>query len=254
MSAREVQMPIAIDDIIIGDNRRPVNSAVVKRLADSIDKLGLRHPITVREKGHRYLLVAGRHRLEACLKLGRDFVPATILSLSNDKARLWEIAENLHRAELTKLERDEQIAEWIRLTENLSGQFAQKGHGHRPEGGVSAAARELGIERTDARRALVTENLTDEAKLAITNAGLDNTRSSYLEVAKAAPENQIATVHALAERRARSVSTNPKDELERAMEWRRSFERVWNQSPRQEDREWARGWIDSPIMDGRYGS
>jgi hypothetical protein len=28
---------------------------------------------------------------------------------------VWEFAENLHRAELTVLERDEQIAKWIRL-------------------------------------------------------------------------------------------------------------------------------------------
>jgi hypothetical protein len=29
----------------------------------------------------------------------------------------WETAENQHRAELTKLERDEMIAEWISVTE-----------------------------------------------------------------------------------------------------------------------------------------
>jgi hypothetical protein len=32
-------------------------------------------------------------------------------------ARLWEIAENLHVAELTELERAEHVTEWIRLAE-----------------------------------------------------------------------------------------------------------------------------------------
>ena len=40
-------------------------------------------------------------------------------------ARLWEIAENLHRADLTALERDRELAEWIRLTdERLKAQPA----------------------------------------------------------------------------------------------------------------------------------
>ncbi len=30
---------------------------------------------------------------------------------------MWEIAENLHRAELTALERDEHVAEWIALAD-----------------------------------------------------------------------------------------------------------------------------------------
>ena len=36
-----------------------------------------------------------------------------------------EIAENLHRADLTALERDEHIAEWIRLADLQSAQLAQ---------------------------------------------------------------------------------------------------------------------------------
>lgn len=41
--------------------------------------------------------------------------------------------------------RDEQVAEWIRITEKLSSQSGTKGLGHRPEGGVNAAARELDV-------------------------------------------------------------------------------------------------------------
>jgi hypothetical protein len=80
--------------------------------------------------------------------------------------RLWEIAENLHRSELTVLERSEHIAEWVRLTENKGAQVAQvsaKG-GRGIEGGLSAATRELGIDRTEAQRSAKIDSLTAEVK------------------------------------------------------------------------------------------
>ncbi len=75
---------------------------------------------------------------------------------SSIDAELVEISENLHRAELTQLQRDEQIARWMELTDakRVSAQLVQKPQGGRPEGGVSAASRDLGIERMDAQRAV----------------------------------------------------------------------------------------------------
>ena len=93
-------------------------------------------------------------------------------------ARLWEISENLHRAELSVGERADQIAEWVRLTEVQSAQLAPNesrradGRGHRPEGGVRAAARELGIDRDEARRAIRIASIEPEAREATREAGL----------------------------------------------------------------------------------
>jgi ParB-like chromosome segregation protein Spo0J len=50
------------------------------------------------------MLVAGRHRLAACIELGVNQVPVVAETGSELEARLWEIAENLHRAELTALD------------------------------------------------------------------------------------------------------------------------------------------------------
>ncbi|MFB9266025.1 hypothetical protein ACFFWD_23195 [Bradyrhizobium erythrophlei] len=44
-----------------------------------------------------------------------------VISSSPDKA-----TENLHRADLTKLESDEQIAEWVKITDRISAQIATK--------------------------------------------------------------------------------------------------------------------------------
>jgi uncharacterized ParB-like nuclease family protein len=100
----EMRMPISLDDIEIGEGRRSVNEAVVKRLAESIERIGLREPITVLErKDGKYRLVAGRHRVEAHKRLGLPGIMAVITTMTKTKARLWEISENLHRAELTKV-------------------------------------------------------------------------------------------------------------------------------------------------------
>jgi hypothetical protein len=83
---------------------------------------------------------------------------------------LWEIAENLHRAELSVQERADHIAEWVRLTEEkLKEQPAQvaphRKAGQQP-GGINAAVRELGIERTEAQRAVKIAGIKPEAKAA----------------------------------------------------------------------------------------
>lgn len=101
-------------------------------------------------------------------------------------AELREIAENLHRAELTQLERSEQIARWVELVEakQVSGQVDQKPQGGRPEGGLSAAARELGVQRKDAERSVKVASISEAAKEAARREGLDNNRSALLQVAR----------------------------------------------------------------------
>jgi hypothetical protein len=104
----------------------------------------------------------GAHGLAAAKKLGWEYIEAFVVeNETDDQARLWEIAENLHRADLTAQERAEQVAEWIRITDHLqSAQSApieskrSDGRGHRPESGINAASRELGLERTEVQRAI----------------------------------------------------------------------------------------------------
>ncbi|GLK71276.1 hypothetical protein GCM10017643_13910 [Ancylobacter dichloromethanicus] len=106
----------------------------------------------------------------------------------------WEISENLHRAELTKLERDEQISRWVELIElkRISRQPDEKIERGRPESGVAAASRELGISEPDARRAVNVASLSDEAKEAAREHGLDDNRTALLEAAKAPPQRQTS--------------------------------------------------------------
>jgi ParB family chromosome partitioning protein len=76
----------------------------------------------------------------------------------------------MHRAELTVLERDEQIVEWIRLTEEADKLSQIATVSEKPKGGrgksagVRKAAKELGIDKDDAHRAVKVASLTEEAK------------------------------------------------------------------------------------------
>ncbi len=212
----EVNLSIMIDDIIVNEGRREINSASVKKLAQSIEQVGLRHPITLKRKGDKYLLIAGRHRLEACKKLGREYIAASIVTMTNDEARLWEIAENLHRADLSRLERDEQVAEWIKITERISNSQSESlradGRGGRPSG-IENAAREIGVERQDAHRAVKVASLSEEAKETAREAGLDNNRSALLEAARETePKAQVAK---LSEYRASKVDGDVKQRAAR---------------------------------------
>jgi len=67
------------------------------------------------------------------------------------------------------------IARWIELVEQkrVISQSEKKPDAGRPEGGVNAAARELGIQKNDAYRAVSVAGLSDEAKDAARETGLD---------------------------------------------------------------------------------
>lgn len=71
--------------------------------------------------------------------------------------RLWEIAENLHRAELGPVERAEHIDEWRKLTvakETQGGADGAPLGGRQPhEKGIAKTAEALGVSDATVRRA-----------------------------------------------------------------------------------------------------
>src|SRR3954447_1179826 len=91
------------------DGRERTNEAL-DLLEESIAAVGLLNPITVRAADEGYEVIAGSHRLQACDLLGWPEVDCIVLDLDDITAEMAMIAENVHRAELTKLKRDEQIS------------------------------------------------------------------------------------------------------------------------------------------------
>lgn len=206
--SRDNLMNVPVGDVEISEGRRPADSDVVKRLAASIREIGLQHPITVRARDSKFVLVAGRHRLEAARLLGEEYIRAAVVRCSDVDARLWEIAENLHRAELSVQERSDQIAEWVRLTdEKVKAQVAPLPSRGRPNQGINAASRDLGVDRTEAQRAVKIASMTPEAKQAAQAAGLSDNQSALLQIARAPAEEQTARIAEIAARHRRGFHT-----------------------------------------------
>ena len=199
---------IFVEDVDVGNRLRAINEQTAVALAESMDRLGQLSPISVYRLDDETLrLVAGLHRLEAAKRLGWKEIEAVFSTGSEIERELQEIAENLHRSELTTLERAAQIARWAELTAAKVGQADPPSGGAQPaEKGVRKVARELNLERKDVERAVKVASISPEAKQTARDVGLDDNRTALLAVAKeATPEAQVAKVRAIS-----SAKTAPK--------------------------------------------
>jgi ParB-like chromosome segregation protein Spo0J len=217
--AKHVFLPI--DEIDLSHAIRPYNASVVAELAQSIRAIGLQTPLTCIVRDGKHILVAGRNRLEALRTIGAEQAPVRIVDFSDVEAQLWQFSENLHRAELTKLEYDRQVVRYtellkVKLAEETDNpisphqerqseadklrQVAAVSGGRGNTGGYREAARELNIPERTVRRAYKTASLSPEAQEAAVETGLDDNRSALLEAAKErTSEAQTATIRRLAE-------------------------------------------------------
>ncbi len=119
--------------IRIPERLRAFNPEKVKQLAESMAAIGLQHPVTVWSPVDGDLeLVAGRHRVQAAIDLGWNRIDTIDAKGMTDIDRqLWEIDENLMRAELAPAEHADHLTRREKLWEarkNLGGKsFPTKG-------------------------------------------------------------------------------------------------------------------------------
>ncbi len=97
---------IRVDAIKVDQRQRSLRREKVAQLAESIDVVGLLHPIAVTPENR---LISGLHRLEAHRLLGLHEVECRVLNIEEAKQELVEIDENVARAELNDIELGEHI-------------------------------------------------------------------------------------------------------------------------------------------------
>lgn len=75
-------------------------------LEDSIREHGVLEPILLRPNpiSRGYQLVSGERRFRASMNLGLSTIPAIIAEMDDDKVKLVQLAENIHRKNLTQFE------------------------------------------------------------------------------------------------------------------------------------------------------
>jgi ParB-like chromosome segregation protein Spo0J len=176
------------------------------------------------------VLVAGLHRIEAAKSLGIDSVPCIDIGGDEIDAQLWEIAENLHRAELTALERDQHVALWAELqSKRIDTTRVNSKPG--PKGTLRQTAEDLGMSREDVRKAVKVASLSEAAKEAAKEVGLDDNRTALLAAAKeATPEKQVAALQARSMSKPAPIAADPMNDLEVLEQQVAGLMSAWNKA------------------------
>lgn len=165
---------LKVNDIVVKERLRGVDSGKVERLKESIQRVGLIHPITVSGG----VLVAGLHRLTAYRELGIEEIDCHIVDDDELLQKEIEIDENLHRKELTVLERGKMEAikkkheeEWRKR--QLTIEYFQT-----PE--------EVKYELAKL------ENIAPEAKQNLKGSAYENDKTFLLDLSELSKENQVS--------------------------------------------------------------
>ena len=93
--------------------RRSFDETALRELADSIRAYGILQPLTVRDRGGFYELVAGERRLRAARIAGLREVPCLVAEVGEEDAALLALIENLQRRDLDYMEEAAAIARLI---------------------------------------------------------------------------------------------------------------------------------------------
>ena len=207
--SRYVPEPVKLDvnSIVVLEGHREIDKEAIDGLADSIQAIGLQHPITVRRAADgECVLIAGRHRLEAYRRLGLPRIPARIME--ERWARLWSISENLHRVHQSQLDRADAIMIYAKERVLLEGGPRAQPGGRQPnDRGNSQTARALRMDRKQVRQARRHAEICEEAKKLLRLNGLDYSIKALNSVAsRGTPEEQVTQARALIEER--QVSDN----------------------------------------------
>lgn len=162
-------LSIRPEDIELGQRHRALCEEAVNRLAASMSELGLRQPVSVRIVDEMMvdgelcagvpILVAGAHRLAAAKQLGWSHVDCVEVAGDPISAELWELAENLHRLDLTREQRDEHIRRYAELLEarakmGRADTFSEVGAGRGNKGIARQVADATGLSKAVVKRAL----------------------------------------------------------------------------------------------------
>lgn len=72
----------------------------IEELAESIKINGLLQPLTVKQDGEKYILIAGERRLRALKSLGNTFAPCIVLEVTDRNSAVLALVENIQRKDL----------------------------------------------------------------------------------------------------------------------------------------------------------
>lgn len=242
---------VLVDDIVVQKRMRHADDQKVSALAASMRDIGLRTPISVRVVEEMELdgeivhgvpvLITGATRLAAAKRLGWEKIDCFIVDSDDIDAQLWEIDENLARAELSPAEVAEHTARRKALWDQrkVSGQVDPKPQGGRPKGFAQSTAEATGRSKRDINRAVARGEKIAPDVLERIKSNPDLNKGVVLDqLARMSHEEQRETV--ASGRRPISPPAPPLDEFEAFNKWCGEMNRLWSRAPR----EWRERWLE----------
>ena len=136
LSVSVVEIPL--HKIKISTRLRATDETKVIDLAESIEGVGLLHPITVSQHGDWFHLLSGMHRLEAFRKLKKSTIPSTINECDPLIEELIEVEENLVSNRLSAIDEARFIVRWEEILTAL-GRRSQSGDNRWNRSGLTNA-------------------------------------------------------------------------------------------------------------------
>lgn len=120
VAAELVEVPLDAIDV-----KAQVRTAVsaesegIRELAADIAARGVLQPVLLRQVAGRFELVAGERRFVASGLAGRSTIPAIVRSMTDDEAKLAQLAENIQREDLTTMERASAVRALFEVSRSL---------------------------------------------------------------------------------------------------------------------------------------
>jgi len=167
----------------------------LRQLGDSLKAATVLQPIIVRKKGGKYQIVAGERRWRAARLAGIESVPVIVKELADDRVLLESFIENIHREDLTSIERENAVYELWKSKQFSSHRDLAKAVGY------DVATVDDIIEAKEFRKRAAGLSRSVPTSLISETQGLDDkTRVKVLEMAergeikRPAPQTEIRDV------------------------------------------------------------
>ena len=108
---------VPVEEIVPGplQPRQRISLEGLEELRDSIAQHGVLQPLTVRQKGERFELIAGERRLRAARMAGLQEVPCIVMDVDMEDSGVIALIENIQRRDLDFIEEAEGIRQLVRL-------------------------------------------------------------------------------------------------------------------------------------------
>ena len=199
MVATPSVVDVPITDIKVSTRLRSTDPDKIRDLAESIEGVGLLHPITVSRKGNGFLLLAGNHRLESFRLLQRETIPATVQDADPLLEELIEVEENLISNRLSPIQEANHLVRWEELLTQL-GKRASSGDNRWNRSGLTNEdlAKSRGVSKRTLQNTRSIANLNPEVQDIIESGEYEYNKMDLVALAKESDEVQLEVANLIA--------------------------------------------------------